>query len=190
MQILQKIYIILKAISDVAAKIARALSAIMVFACFCSVLLQVINRYIMVKQTLIPWTSVSWTDELSRFLLIGIAYSALGLCYRQGQLSRADMIYCRLKPARKKILYILETAGIMVFISYAVYYGTKFAQVNVIYHSDMLRIPGNILYMIPVIGMLLVGFEVIVEFFGVVSNQIEPFECVDPSDGSDMDCSV
>lgn len=189
MPVLQKIYHILKAISDRVEKIVEVLSAIMVFACFCSVLLQVINRYIMVKQTLIPWTSISWTDELSRFLLIGIAYCALGMCYRHGQLSRADMIYSKLKPAPKKILYTLETTGIMVFVGYTIYYGIQFARVNSIYHSDMLRIPGNILYMIPVIGMLLIGFEVLVEFFGVISNQLTPFECVVPSD-NDIDCSV
>lgn len=178
MTVLKRIYHILLNISDLAEKLVQVISAILVFSCFCSVFLQVFNRYVMVKQTLIPWNSISWTDELSRFLLIGIAYVSLGMCYRRGMLSRADMIYSRLKPVPKKALYLFETLLILIFIFNACRYGLQFASVNSIYRSDMLRIPGNILYLIPVIGSGLIGFEVITELFGVIAGELEPFESV------------
>lgn len=180
MTALKTVYHILLCISEQIERVVRVVSAFLVFACFCSVFLQVFNRYVMVKQTLIPWTSISWTDELSRFLLIGIAYVSLGMCYRRGMLSRADMIYSRLKPLPKKLLYLVETALIAIFIISACRYGLQFAKVNAIYRSDMLRIPGNLLYLIPVIGSILIGFEVLTELFGVLSGEIEPFESVVP----------
>lgn len=178
MTILKRIYHFLLYLSNRMEQVVRVIAAVLVFACFCSVFLQVFNRYVMVKQTLIPWTSISWTDELSRFLLIGISYLSLGMCYRRGMLSRADMIYSRLKPAHKKALYLFETLLIGIFIFSACRYGIQFAKVNAIYRSDMLRVPGNLLYLIPVIGGFLVGFEVITELFGVLSGEVPPFESV------------
>lgn len=178
MSAIKSVYHVLLTISMLLEKVVKVIAAFLVFACFCSVFLQVFNRYVMVKQTFIPWTSISWTDELSRFLLIGIAYISLGMCYRRGMLSRADMIYSRLKPKAKKLLYIIETVLIGIFIVNVCRYGIQFAAANAIYHSDMLRIPGNLLYLIPVIGSCLIGYEVVTEFFGVICGEIEPFESV------------
>lgn len=176
--VLERLYTYLKKVSDGLEQVLQFLAALLTFICFVTVFLQVFNRYIMVKQTLIPWTSISWTDELSRFLLVAIGYIALSLCYRHGLLSRADMIYCRLGKGSKKILYIIETLLIFIFLMYTIKYGIEFAQSSSIYKSDMLRIPGNYLYLIPVIGEVLTMFEVFTEFIGVIGNQIEPFECL------------
>lgn len=179
MEIWKRVYKVLRCISDRIEKVMQAVSALLVLFCFFTVLLQVINRYVLVKQTLIPWKSISWTDELARFLLVAIGYAALSLCYKGGMLSRADMFYCKLKPWNKKVLYIIETVMILIFLVAAIKYGLEFAETSRIYKSDMLRIPGNILYLIPVVGECLIGFDVMTELVGVVSNQIEPFECMD-----------
>lgn len=180
MNILGKVYLVLKKVSDKLAIFIEFLSALLVFFCFFTVFLQVFNRYIMVKQTLIPWESISWTDELARFLLVGIGYAALSLCYRHGLLSRADMIYSKMRGGSKKALYIVETILIAIFLFYAIKYGLEFAQTSSHYKSDILRIPGNYLYLIPVIGEFLIGFEVLTEFIGVISGQVEPFDCIVP----------
>lgn len=184
---IRRIYFGMKRVSDGLEQVVKVIAAVLVFSCFCSVFLQVLNRYVLVKQTLIPWTSISWTDELSRFLLIGIAYISLGMCYRRGQLSRADMIFSRLKPGAKKILYIAETLIILVFIFHACRYGIQFADANGIYRSDMLRVPGNLLYLIPVVGSILIGYEVVTELFGVLCGEVEPFECIVQSEQGKTD---
>ena len=173
---MKKIFHVLRKGSDLAGKIIQALNAALVFGCFLAVFFQVINRYILVKQTLFHWNSVTWTDELSRFLLVGITYFSLGQIYKYGQMSRADMVYSRLKPRAKKILYVLEMGMIVVFLVAMIRYGIAFAGANKIYKSEMLRIPGNILYLIPVAGGILISYELLTELTGVLCGEIEPFE--------------
>lgn len=180
MSILKRFYTVLKRVSDIVEKGLMLLSALLVFACFLAVFFQVINRYVLVKQTLFHWTSISWTDELARFLLVAISFLTLGQIYKHGQMSRADMIFAHLRPIPKKLLYIVEFVMIGIYIVAACKYGIQFALANSIYKSELLRIPGQMLYMIPVIGHILVGYEVFTECIGVLAGEVEPFDCVAP----------
>lgn len=182
MKIVKNIYGVLRKISDLAEKLVNAISATLVFGCFLAVFFQVINRYILVKQTLFHWDSITWTDELSRFLLVGITYVTLGQIYRYGQMSRADIIYSRMKPAARKLLYYVEFVMMAVFLFVAIKYSFVFAKANAIYRSELLRIPGRFLYLLPGIGCILLGFEVLTELFGVMAGEVEPFDCLVKTD--------
>lgn len=173
---LKKCFFVLKKGSDLAGKIVQALDAALVFGCFLSVFFQVINRYILVKQTLFHWDSITWTDELSRFLLVGITYFSLGQIYKFGQMSRADIIYSRLRPKAQKALYLIEFVMIAIFLGAMFKYGIEFAQANKIYKSEMLHIPGNILYLIPVAGSVLISYELLTELCGVLCGEVHPFD--------------
>lgn len=182
MEAFRKIYSVLKKGSDLAERLINIISATLVFTCFLAVFFQVINRYILVKQTLFHWDSITWTDELSRFLLVGITYFTLGQIYKYGQMSRADIVYAQMKPMPKKVLYFIECAMIAIFIIVTIKYSFAFAQANSIYRSEMLRIPGNILYLLPAVGCILVSYEIITEMCGVIAGEIEPFDSLAHTD--------
>ena len=103
------VYNVLKSFSDWLENVVKFITAILILLCSITVFLQVVNRYILVKQTLFEWESISWTDELARLLMVSLDYFAMGMCYKHGQLSRADMVYTRLKGCSKKVLYYIET---------------------------------------------------------------------------------
>lgn len=172
------VYNVLKSFSDWLENVVKFITAILILLCSITVFLQVVNRYILVKQTLFEWESISWTDELARLLMVSLAYFAMGMCYKHGQLSRADMVYARLKGCSKKVLYYIETVLMSIFLIAAIKYGIEFASVNVIYRTESLNIPGNILYLIPVIGFVIMLYQMFVEVIGVASGQVEPFACV------------
>ena len=178
MQFLNKLYNGMKHGSDWIEKILKFITAVLMLLCSLTVFLQVVNRYILVKQTLFPWKSISWTDELARLLMVMLAYFAMGLCYKHGQLSRADMVFSRLKGVPKKVLYYIEFVMICVFVISCIKWGIKFALANKIFRTESLFIPGNILYLIPVVGFVLMLYQVLTEFVGVLSGNIEPFESV------------
>lgn len=182
MGVFKKIYYVLRKGSDLAEKIINLISALLVFGCFLAVFFQVLNRYILVKQTLFYWESITWTDELSRFMLVGITYVTLGQIYKYGQMSRADIVYSRLTPKLKKILYYIEFVMIAIFLVVAIKYSFVFSKANARYHSELLNVPGRFLYMIPGIGCILVGYEIITELFGVISGEVEPFDCLKHTD--------
>jgi TRAP-type C4-dicarboxylate transport system permease small subunit len=120
MRFLEKAYQVARKGSDLVERLLKFMTAILLLLCAAAVFFQVINRYILVKQTLFAWRSVSWTDELSRLLMVTLAYLSMGLCYKHGQLSRADMVYTRLKGLAKKALYYLETGMIIIFLIAAI----------------------------------------------------------------------
>lgn len=175
---LSAVYTTLKNVSDQLEKVIKFITAILILLCSITVFLQVVNRYILVKQTLFEWESISWTDELARLLMVSLAYFAMGMCYKHGQLSRADMVYARLTGTAKKVLYYFESVLMMVFLVAAIKFGIQFASVNHIYRTESLNIPGNILYLIPVIGFSVMFYQIVVEIIGVASGQVEPFACI------------
>lgn len=172
---LKKIFHFTKKVSDVVECILKYISSLIIFLCAICVFFQVLNRYVLVKQTLFPYKSVPWTDEMANLLMVLGAYLCMGLCYKHGELSRADMVFTRLSGIKKKILYYVEFVCIVIFLVTAIIYGIKFAAANKIFRTESLFIPGNILYSIPVVGWILMLYQALVEFLGVVVGEIEPF---------------
>ena len=137
-----------------------------------SVLLQVINRYIIVK---ISDISFHWTEELSRYSMIWMCYLALPIVYREGSMAQLDLIFDRLGKKGRMALYILTRILCLGFIVLAVYYGIHVIQTRMMYKSSVLRAPGYTLYSAPIFGCVLMAYEIITEMIGVFSGELEPF---------------
>ena len=176
---MKKLYSALKRVSDWVEIALKYISSFLIFLCALCVFFQVVNRYILVKQTLFPYKSVPWTDEMAKLLMVLLSYLCMGLCYKHGELSRADMVFSKLKGVRKHVLYYFEFACIATFLIAAIIYGIKFASANKIFRTESLFIPGNILYSIPVIGWSLMLYQAIVELVGVIAGEVEPFTSVE-----------
>lgn len=170
---LKKVYQISHKISDVFSKILCALIVLLVITNVSAVLLQVINRYLIVK---VFDFSFSWTDELARFSMIWITYLTLPLCFREGSMAQLDLLFDRFGEKGRKVLYLLTRVLITIFILIAVKYGWQVMKSRLIYRSAMLHAPGIILYSAPIIGSILTGYEVFVELIGVWSEELTPFE--------------
>ena len=137
-----------------------------------SVLLQVINRYIIVK---ISDISFHWTEELSRYSMIWMCYLALPIVYREGSMAQLDLIFDRLGKKGRMTLYILTRILCLGFIVLAVYFGIHVIQTRMMYKSSVLRAPGYTLYSAPIFGCVLMAYEIITEMIGVFSGELEPF---------------
>lgn len=137
-----------------------------------SVLLQVVNRYIIVK---ISDISFHWTEELSRYSMIWMCYLALPIVYREGSMAQLDLIFDRLGKKGRMALYILTRILCLGFIVLAVYYGIHVIQTRMMYKSSVLRAPGYTLYSAPIFGCVLMAYEIITEMIGVFSGELEPF---------------
>ena len=144
----------------------------MVIANAGSVLLQVVNRYIIVK---ISDISFHWTEELSRYSMIWMCYLALPIVYREGSMAQLDLIFDRLGKKGRMALYILTRILCLGFIVLAVYYGIHVIQTRMMYKSSVLRAPGYTLYSAPIFGCVLMAYEIITEMIGVFSGELEPF---------------
>lgn len=169
---LKQIYRLMHQVSNYICSAISAISFGLVLLCTLTVLLQVINRYVIVRYTNY---SATFTDELARFLLIWISYTAVALCLREGSMAQVDIIYSRLNK-KGRVAMFLFTRVVMGFVLYVIIrHGFWFTAKKGSYHSAMLNIPGNILYATVPIGGVLLAYEWLTELFGVLSGEVEPF---------------
>jgi TRAP-type C4-dicarboxylate transport system permease small subunit len=160
-------------ISNLASKLLVWFIILLVCACTATVALQVANRYIIVK---ISDISFSWTDELSRWLMINICYFTIGICVREGSMAQVDLIYKHLRKGGRMFLYCLTRLLMAIVLFIGIYYGLYILNLRAPISSTMLSIPGRLYYAPPVIGSILMAYEWITEIVGVVSGELEPFE--------------
>lgn len=159
-------------VSNLLCKLTGAVSFVFVVLCTLTVLLQIINRYVIVK---VSNYSATFTDELARFLFIWISYTAVSMCLREGSMAQVDMIYTRLSKKGRLLLYLFTRIVMGIVLYIIIRYGFWFAGKKKAYHSTMLNIPGNILYATVPIGGVLLAFECLTELVGVLSGELEPF---------------
>ncbi len=169
---MKKLYYGLNTVSNVICKILCILIVAVVVVNAGSVLLQVVNRYIIVK---VSDLSFPWTEELSRYSMIWLCYLTLPIVYREGAMAQLDLIFDRLGKKGKLALYILTRALCIIFIVIAVYFGIHVVQTRMMYKSSILRLPGYTLYSAPIFGCVFMAFEIITEMIGVFSGALEPF---------------
>ena len=169
---MKKLYYGLNKISNAICKVLSILIVGVVVMNAGSVLLQVLNRYIIVK---ISNLSFPWTEELARYSMIWLCYLALPIVYREGSMAQLDLIFDRLGKKGKMALYILTRILCLVFIAVAVYFGIHIVQTRIMFKSSILRAPGYTLYSAPIFGCVLMAYEIITEMIGVFSGVLEPF---------------
>lgn len=169
---MKNLYYRLNKISNAICRILTVLIVGIVIVNAGSVFLQVINRYIIVK---VSDFSFPWTEELARYSMIWLCYLALPIVYREGSMAQLDLIFDRLGKKGKMVLYVITRILCLMVLAVAVYYGLYIVQTRMMFKSSILRAPGYTLYSAPVIGCILVTYEVITEMIGVFSGILEPF---------------
>lgn len=179
MKTLGKTYDVMHSISNIICKILEVFVVLIVVINAGTVLLQVLNRYVIVK---ISDQSFAWTEELARYSLIWLCYIALPLCMREGSMAQLDMVYDRLGKKGRFILYILTRILMFSFLYVCITLGYKVVLSRLVYKSSMLRAPGLLLYSAPVVGCILTAYEVFTEFVGVLAGKLLPFSAGEKRD--------
>ena len=169
---MKKLYYGLNKVSNAICKVLSILIVAVVMVNAGSVLLQVLNRYVIVK---VSDLSFPWTEELARYSMIWLCYLALPIVYREGAMAQLDIIFDRLGKRNKTILYVLTRILCFIFIGVAVYFGVHIVQTRMMFHSSMLHAPGYVLYSAPIFGCTLMAFEILTEMIGVFAGVLEPF---------------
>lgn len=134
------------------------------FASFTLMTMQVVYRYVFLKMGVN--ISISWVEELARFLFIWISYLAVPVALKKDQMVKIDVVYDLLSDRLKKINLLV--VDILVGILAAVLYwqGTGLISHQLTYPSYTagLRIPYMIPYLIIPVGFGLTLIRVIQSF--------------------------
>lgn len=108
------------------------------------------------------FTSVSWTEEVARFLLIWITYLGATLAFQQGRHIAVRMLRDSLPLALRRIV---SGAGILIaitFLATLTWIGWTYMTLQSFQRSSALRIPmNNIYFVMPLAGALMASLSVI-----------------------------
>ena len=169
---MKNLYDRMNQVSNVICKILCALIVAVVIVNAGTVLLQILNRHVIVK---ISDFSFPWTEELSRYSMIWLCYLTIPVVYREGSMAQLDLLFDRLGKKGRMVLYILTRLLCIIFIVIAIYYGVHIVETRMMYKSSILRIPGPALYSAPIFGCVFMAYEIITEVIGVFAGVLKPF---------------
>lgn len=169
---IKKLYHGLNKVSGVAQKILEGFIAFLVITCALDLFFQVVYRFIILKFVSF---SFPFTEEYARYALIWMTYLCAGMCYKNGSMAAVNLVFDRLKPKARTILYFITRALFVVFLYVGIKYGYKATMFNTIYLSPVMRVPGVFLYSAPMVGCILMAYELITEVLGVIVGEITPF---------------
>jgi len=155
------------------SKILEAVSALLIFICFLTLLFQVLYRFVIIKFFSF---SFPFTEEFSRYLLVWAVYLIAGVNLREGSMVAINFVYDKLGVKSKAFLYYITRIMTTIFLGVVFFYSLKVIKQNVNFSSSTLRAPGWILFSAPTVGVILLAFENFVEIIGVVVGKNKPFE--------------
>lgn len=142
----------------------KAFLAAGLFASFTLLTIQVVYRYVVIK--LGVSASISWVEELARFLFIWISYLAVPVAVKNDSMVKIDVVY-GLLPERLKAVNRLIVDILVAILAAVLYYeGTGMISQQMVYptYTAGLRIPYMIPYLILPIGFGLTVLRVAQSF--------------------------
>lgn len=177
MNVLKTIYRGGSKLSDMIEQVLKVILVFLAFGCAFDLLLQVLYRFVLVHFVSF---SLTWTNEIAQDFIVWMTYLAVGICYKNNSMAAVNLVYDKLKPLPKFLLYLLTRGVVFIFL----YFGIKYSWASILsvknWTSPSLHLPGWILYGAPFLGCVLIAFEVVVDVLGVLCGELVPFVCRQP----------
>ncbi len=168
---------LIKVLDYFLSRISILLMSVLVF----SVLLQIFMRYII-------GSPVTFTEELSRFLLIWLGLLAASYAYRQRMHLALDLLVMKLQGRKKAILNIVIHSLIGLFsLAVLVFGGIQLAYLTYVLdqHSPALGISMSIIYLaLPISGISITIYAVdfVLQELGLIEDKPLPGDLTEKED--------
>jgi TRAP-type transport system small permease protein len=116
--------------------------------------------------------SVTWAEELSRFVMIWVTYIGAGLALRQGNHVAFEYIQSLLPPRVLPYVRALVAIGILVFLAYLAYFGWEFSQLTMRQRSAVMNVQRGVVGLAIPIGATVLGMHLLMIFRQFVSTDV------------------
>ena len=135
----------MKKILDVLEKICSFIVIVLGTALVLDVMLQIGSRYLLARP-------VSWTEELSRYLLAGIITFATPIVARKDQYIRVDILLNKIPEIPRTILKAILDGVTAIFLLIVSYNAIGYVKIGILQTSPVLRIPMQYIFASVLIG--------------------------------------
>ncbi len=116
--------------------------------------------------------SVTWAEELSRFVMIWVTYIGAGLALRKGNHVAFEYVQSLLPPRAVPWLRAFVALGILAFLAYLTYFGWEFSQLTMRQRSAVLGIQRGIVGLAIPIGAIVLGMHLLMIFRQFVNTNV------------------
>lgn len=172
MHVLTGIYVILHTFESYLYKILEKIIFVLFSLTVLSVAFQIFYRFVIIKFFSF---SFPFTEEFSRYVIILAVYLTIPMTMKEGTQPAIDLVRNILPERGKNVLYFIIKAIILFCLIIFMWYSIKLVKSSTIYSSPTLRLPGQYLYSCPLIGIVLMIFQLLTEVLGVLSGNEKPF---------------
>lgn len=122
------------------------------------IFLQVVSRYLFSN-------SLSWSEELGRYLFVWMTFLGAALAFREKMHVSLDMLIERLPSSLRKICLSVGYIAMILFICVLIYGGYRFVAKGSQQISAAMQIPMIYVYLVLPVGGALILFYVIRGFY-------------------------
>lgn len=136
---MEKVYFQFKKISEDLNTFIKVLTGIMLIVMTFVVTIQIVFR--------IFFSALSYTEEMSRYLLVWSSLFAASVAYKQGSHIAVTFLVEQCKGELRKIMAIIINLLSVIFFIFAIYYGSQLINMQVFQTSPALLIPMRYVYL-------------------------------------------
>ncbi|MDD2352461.1 MAG: TRAP transporter small permease [Atribacterota bacterium] len=166
---MEKIYLEFKRISEILNGFIKISAGIMLIIMTIVVTIQIIFR--------IFFNALSFTEEISRYLLVWSSLFAASVAYKQGAHIAVTFLVEKFKGKSKSSMAIIINLVSLIFFMIAIFYGLQLINMQVFQTSPALLIPMRYVYLCIPISFSVMLFHSLVMLWGEViglSGRVSP----------------
>lgn len=105
--------------------------------------------------------SLTWVEELTRYMMIWLAYLGAGLAWRAGAHVAVDLLHGAIPAASARALRLAIAVGMIAFLAAVGWYGVAYSSFAMSQKSAVLSLPLGLVYWAIPTGCLLMILHVI-----------------------------
>lgn len=109
------------------------------------VAMQIFARYVL-------GDSLSWTDEMARFLMVWITFLFAGISFRRGEMIAVEILSQKLPKLARLFLMIAGALASILLFGLLAWFGYSYAEWNMIQVSSALQLPLYYVYLAVPVG--------------------------------------
>jgi len=108
--------------------------------------------------------SLTWVEELARYMMIWVAYLGAGLALRAGAHVAVEIVQDVLPPALTRLLRMVIAVLMLAFLLAVAWYGLTYSQFTMRQSSPVLSVPLGLIYLGVPLGCLLCAMHLLLGF--------------------------
>lgn len=149
-------------LSDFTNRLVEYITAILLFLMVIIIFSQVFSRHVLAS-------SLSWSEELARYMFIWVTLLGISIGVKRGFLVSISIVSDRLAGRKKIILELISSILIVLFSVVIIYYGIDTALKVINQQSPAMRISMSVVYFsVPVGGVL-----ILLHIINIIYEQIK-----------------